>query len=243
MKKAVIQSQAMLSLNSPEKGVTAGGTQRYTVQLARLLQQKDYSVTIIARANVECENIKIDEGEIVVVQTSPDSKGDKIYSKFIYDYCDSIKADFVCYVDLMVAKYYCCPNSITLQHGIGWDGPLNFPQRVKRYITTRKYINVSRKFEHIICVDTNYINWARENDKYFFKNPGKYIYLPNFADESVFKYSFEEWNKDMEFVLLYPRRLVEYSGYDLFINMCEILKSKGYNIHPVLAFEENARDN
>ena len=37
----------------------------------------------------ECENIKIDEGEIVVVQTSPDSKGDKIYSKFIYDYCDS----------------------------------------------------------------------------------------------------------------------------------------------------------
>ena len=25
--------------------------------------------------------------------------------------------------------------------------------------------------------------------------------------------------------------------------MCEILKSKGYNIHPVLAFEENASDN
>ena len=242
-KNAVIQSQSMVSMNSPQNGITTGGTQRYTVQLAKLLRQKGYQVTIIARAGVPCADFEIEEGRIIVVQASLNRKGDYKYSKFIYDYCESNNADFVCYVDLMVAKYYCYPNSITLQHGIGWDGPLNLLQRVKRYITTRKYINVSRKFEHIICVDTNYINWARENDKRFFGNPGKYIYLPNFADESVFEYSYEEWNKDIEFVLLYPRRLVEYRGYDLFINMCEILKSKGYNIHPVLAFEENASDN
>lgn len=243
MKIAVIQSQSMVSFNNPHKGITTGGTQRYSIQLARLLKNNGYEVTIIARANVSCESFEIDEGKVLVVQAPSNRKGEYKYSKYIYDYCKDNHADFVCYVDLMTAKRFCYPNSITLQHGIGWDGPVKFHQRIKRYFKTREYIKASRKFEHIICVDTNYINWARENDSRFFENPGKYIYLPNFADKLDFQYSYVEWNKEMEFILLYSRRLVEYRGYSLFIEMCERLKEKGYNIHPVLAFEENASDN
>lgn len=241
-KVAVIQAQSMVSLTHPEKGITTGGTQRYAIQLAKLMKEKGYQVHIIARANKPYPAFAFAYGQIVIVAAPLGVWGDYRYSKSIFEYCTEHHADFVCYVDLMSARWFCYPGSIALQHGIGWDGPLKLRSKIKRFLYTREYLKAIQKFEKIVCVDTNFINWARENDPHFFEKPEKYYYLPNFADESLFPYSYSEWTEDMEFVLLYPRRLVAYRGYKIFIDMCEALKAKGYRIHPVLAFEENASD-
>ena len=45
-----------------------------------------------------------------------------------------------------------------------------------------------------------------------------------------------------EYILLYPRRLVKYRGYKIFIDMCEQLKKKGYRIRAVVAFEKSGCD-
>lgn len=243
MKKiAVIQSQAMVSIKHPERGITAGGTQRYTLQLAKLLKQEGYEIYILARAEVKCSDMEMDYGRLIIFNAPMNKIGDYVYSKYIFNFCHEKKANLVCYVDLQVAKYFCYPKSFALQHGIGWDEPLRFYQRIKRYFITKDYAKITRKFQYVICVDTNFINWMRCHDKYFFKNRGKYIYIPNFADDGLFPYFHKVWGKNEEKILLYPRRLVEYRGYSLFIQMCEELKRRGYNISPILAFEENAAD-
>lgn len=243
MKKvAVLQSQALVSMDHPERGITAGGTQRYALQLAKLLHREGYTVYIIARSKVICDDFDIDVAHINVYATPLNKKGNYLYSKYVFDFCKNINATFVCYIDMGVAKHFCYPNSISLQHGIGWDGPVKIHQRVKRFFETREYVRIAKKFKKIICVDTNFINWARCSDSNFFKNQGRYVYVPNFADEELFTYEYKQWDNDQEKILLYPRRLVEYRGYSLFIEMCEILKEKGYNIKPVLAFEKNDAD-
>ena len=241
-KIAILQSQSMLSMTNPQKGITAGGTQRYTLQLAKLLKREKYEVFILSRSQVQCSDFDIEYGRIIVFNLPLSKHGDYLYSKYVYDFCKHRKADFVCYVDLQVAKYYCYPNSIALQHGIGWDGPLKLHQYIKRCFVMKDYLRIAQKFNRIVCVDTNFINWARCYDRNFFKHIGKYIYIPNFADGDSFPYSHIEWNKSDKKVLLYPRRLVNYRGYEIFIEMCETLKKRGYDICPVLAFEENAAD-
>lgn len=242
MKKiAVIQSQSIVDKQNPQERFTAGGTQRYTVQLAKLLRNKGYEVYIIGRSN-KTFVFKYDNNNVIIVEASQGIRGNIRYSKYVYDYCQKMKPTFVCYVDLMVGKYYCYQNSLTLDHGIGWDGPITVKSRIKRYIYNKQYIKTCRKYKKIVCVDTNFINYMRQNDSHFFENPSKFEYIPNFADEDMFKYQKKTFSEQDELVLLYPRRLVFYRGYELFIEMCEMLKQKGYNIKPVLAFEESHSD-
>ena len=73
-------------------------------------------------------------------------------------------------------------------------------------------------------------------------NPSKFLYIPNFADEELFPYKRSVYSSNDESILLHPRRLVKYRGYQLFIEMCEKLKRKGYNIKPVIAFGKTKSD-
>jgi len=242
MKKiAVIQSQALVSNTNPEKKITAGGTQRYAVQLAKLLQSEGYHVYLIGRSNRSFK-FEYEGNEVIIFGTSNGIRGNIAYSKFVYDFCLKNRPNFTCYIDLLVGRYYNYPGSLSIDHGIGWDGPKSLKSRIKRYIYTRTYISVCRKYKKIVCVDTNFINWMRQYDKHFFSYPAKFYYVPNFADEELFPYNKRTYKKGDEYLLLYPRRLVEYRGYKLFIDMCEILKNKGYNIKPVMAFEKSGSD-
>ena len=238
-KLAIIESQFMVDYNAPENGVTVGGTQRYAHQLGKLFVQMGYEVIFLTKA---CRGISFRYEDIGLVQTLTakyGSRGNREFSKKVYDFAVSSGCAFVCYSDLAIARWNCYPKSFALQHGIAWDGP------GRRFVTrlhNRTDLKAVKKISKIVCVDTNFINWARLHDKNYFCDPGKYVYVPNFADCGKFPYVYRRWTKDEPFVLLYPRRMVKHRGFSLFIQVCERLYEEGYPIKPVLAIEKAARE-
>jgi glycosyltransferase involved in cell wall biosynthesis len=236
MKKTiVIESMYLYNYNSPESGITVGGSQRYSLDLGRMFYKLGYEVIYITKANVNMENEYEGWAKIIAFDSPYGEKGRINFSKRVYSYCKKIKPDLTCYSDLEIGFPYCYENSFALQHGIDWDTPYN---RLKSFVKTYFTLKAMHKFKRVICVDTNFINWCRERDVHYFENPEKLVYIPNYADEIQFNYNFREWKKDEEFKLLYPRRLVTHRGFKIFMEMCEQLLKKGYNIKPILAFEE-----
>lgn len=239
-KIAVIESQFLLKYDEPEKGITVGGTQRYAFQLGRLLKEQGYNIFFLTKACRSYEGKFEDIGVIKAIVAKNGTRGNKTFSKKVYEFCKNCNADLVCYSDLQIGYFYCYPNSFAIQHGIDWDGPSD---KFKTIIQNFMYIRAARKFKKIICVDTNYINWCRIRDKSVFNNTKRMTYIPNFADEDMFLYKYKQWEaNDEPYVLLYARRLVSHRGYEIFLDMCEILYNKGYNIKPILAFEDFAEE-
>ena len=122
-KIAVIESQFLVRYNKPEEGITVGGTQRYAHELGRLMKEMGYEVVFIAKA---CREITFPFEDIGVVITMPaplGTKGDRIFSKKVYDFCVNHSASVVCYSDMQLSFWKCYPSSFALQHGIDWDGP------------------------------------------------------------------------------------------------------------------------
>lgn len=233
MKKVLIESQYLYQYQYPEKGVTVGGTQRYAIEIARFFKSIDWDVTIITKACKDfCEEF---ENFTIIAKKVPNgSRGNRAFAKKVYKYYRDEHFDLACYSDMNIGFWKCCENSFALQHGISWDNP---NKRFKNIFEHIGYSLTIKKYKKVICVDTNYINWVRERSKFYFSNPDRLVYLPNFADIEQFKYKYKEWKKEDEFVLLYPRRLRKMRGYDLFIEMCTELKEMGYNVKPVLAFD------
>lgn len=236
---AVIESQFIVDYNNPQKGVTVGGTQRYAHQLGKLFVNLGYEVIFLTKACYEVEFQYEDIGMVHTIYAKLGTVGNREFSAKVYDFANKVKADIVCYSDLQLAYWKCYPKSFALQHGIDWDGPTG---KLRRVLNNHVYIRAAHKLKRIVCVDTNYINWVRIKDRNYFFNPEKYVYIPNFASCDMFPYSYREWNETEQFVLLYPRRMVKHRGFDLFVNMCETLFDKGYNIKPVLAIEKAAHD-
>ena len=239
-KLAVIESQFLLRYDIPENGITVGGSQRYAMNIGRLLKEMGYDVVFLSKASKEVTVQFEDIGNVYSLVAPNGTSGNRMFSKKVYDFCISHNASVVCYSDLQLAFWKCYENSFALQHGIDWDGP---KKSIQTKIQNEVYIKAARKFKKIICVDTNYINWARIHDKICFTQTDRMVYIPNFAEERMFYYVYKEWkNDENEYPLLYPRRLVAHRGYKIFLDMCEKLYKEGYKIRPILAFEDFANE-
>lgn len=234
-KKIVIESMYLYNYYNPESGLTIGGSQRYSIDLGRLFFNLGYEVIYITKARVNMEN-NLDGWATIIAFNSPyGEKGRVNFSKRVYSYCNKIKPDIVCYSDLEIGFPYCYENSFALQHGIDWDNPY---YKLKNKFKSYFYVKAIHKFKRVICVDTNFINWCRERDKQYFNNPNKLVYVSNYADEVQFQYEYSKWKHGSTFKLLYPRRLVPHRGFNIFMDMCEQLAAKGYDVEPILAFED-----
>lgn len=234
-KKIVIESMYLYNYNNPESGVTVGGSQRYSTDLGLLFYKLGYEVIFLTKANKNMIN-NYDGWATIIAYDSPYGERGRIdFSKRVYSYCKEVKPNIVCYSDLEVGFPYCYENSFALQHGIYWDNPND---KLKSLIMSHFYLKAVQKFKRVICVDTNFINWCRERDRHYFDSPEKLVYIPNYADEEQFRYSYREWKAGDTFKLLYPRRLVTHRGFKIFLDMCEQLSQKGYDIKPILAFED-----
>lgn len=231
----VIESMYLLNYQYPEQGVSIGGSQRYSLDLGRLLYKNGYNVVFIAKAS---RFLKLDhEGwaKIIGLDVPFGSRGWIQFSKGVYEQCERIQPDLVCYSDLQIAWPFCYGNSFALQHGIAWDGPSgHITNKVKNHFQKR----AMKKVNKIICVDTNFINWCRTTDSGYDSYRDKLVYIPNYADTDVFKYNFHEYKDGDLLKLFFPRRLVPHRGFSIFMDMCNTLLNKGYNVHPVLAIEE-----
>lgn len=235
MKRIVIESQFLYRYDKPEDGITVGGTQRYAYELGRYFKDLGWEVVFLTKANRYYEGKFYDIGKVIALESPYGQKGLYSFSKKVYDYCKAVNADLVCYSDLPVAFFKCYEKSFALQHGISWDNPT---EGLKGTIQKYLYLKSAERFDNIICVDTNFINWIRERSKTFFKNPNYLHYIPNFADEKMFRYRYKEWKDNETFKLLYPRRFVKHRGYDIFIETCMRLINEGYDVEGIIACED-----
>lgn len=238
MKKVVIESMYLYQYDHPENGISIGGTQRYSLDLGKLFYKIGFEVIFITKANKDTKIIYDDWATIISIKSPFGSKGNIQFSKSVYQYCKEIEPDLVCYSDLQIAWPYCYRNSFALQHGIAWDNP---HERLKSFPNKRIYRSAIRNLKKVICVDTNFINWLRERETEGFAND-KLVYIPNYADERIFEYKYKEYSNKEEKVLFFPRRFVKHRGFELFMDTCNLLINKGYNISPLLAFESFRRD-
>ena len=232
----VIESQYLLDYNHPENGITIGGTQRYAIELTHLFIGLGYKVVLLTKS---CKDycFQYDTNvKVVALHVPYGTKGAVQFSKAVYDYSCIEKPTIVCYSDLEIGYPFCYINSFAIQHGIAWDNPYN---RYRTHIIKMQTKKALSRFKRVICVDTNFINWAREFCVDYFQNPEKCVYIPNFADSTKFPYSYSKWDSPL-YKLLYARRLTSFRGYDIFTAMCKLLLQDGYRIEPVYAFENTA---
>lgn len=234
-KKIVIESMFLYRYDDPGLGITVGGSQRYALDLGYLFHKLGYEVTFLTKANRNMKEHYNGWANIVAFDSPYGERGRFNFSKRVYLYCKEVKTDIACYSDLEIGFPYCFENSFALQHGIAWDNPHG---KLKKWLNSYLYIKAVQKFQKVICVDTNFINWCRERAESYFENPEKLTYIPNYADETQFAYSYKEWKAGQTFRLLYPRRLVAHRGYDIFLEMCKLLIERGHSIKPILAFED-----
>lgn len=242
-KTIIIESMYLLNYKNPEKGISVGGTQRYTLDLGYLFHKIGYDVAFVTKA---CKNIEMDyEGwaKIYAIDSPYGTKGQIDFSKRVYHLCNRLKPTVVCYSDLQIAWPYCYNNSFALQHGVAWDNP--WSNYGGRFIDLMKNILLSKAMKNVkkvICVDTNFINWCRSNDTQFLTYKDKLKYIPNYADETLFTYRYKEYKPEDEIILFFPRRFVKHRGFEIFLDMCADLYKRGLNIKPLLAIEEFRQD-
>lgn len=231
----IIESQFIFNYDNPEAGITVGGTQRYTLELKNLLTNLGYETIIVTKANKNLTLIDAQFGKIVTFDSKYGNRGTNNFSRRVYRLAKDKNAKLVIYSDILVSYKKCYTPSIAIQHGIAWDNPYN--NKVLRGILNKRYIEATLKHEKVICVDTNFINWMRERSRKYFNHPDKLVYIPNFADEEVFKFS-EDKYEDKKYKLLYPRRLVNHRGFDIFSEMCLELIKAGYAVVPIYTIDD-----
>jgi glycosyltransferase involved in cell wall biosynthesis len=217
----------------PELGVSIGGTQRYGLDLGDLFYKMGYEVIFITKASKDTNVRYNDWATIISVKVPFGSKGNIQFSKKVNEICNRINPKLVCYSDLQIAWPYCYSKSFAIQHGVAWDNPY---EKLKSILNKRIYRLAIRNLKRVICVDTNFINWLREHDSEGFAND-KLVYIPNYADEKLFRYQYKEYTNKEKKVLLFPRRFVKHRGFEVFMDSCNLLINKGYNISPLLAIE------
>lgn len=232
MKRVIIESMFLYDYNNPDMGVTVGGTQRYTLDLGKLFYKLGYEVIYITKANKNFEICYKNWAKIIAFDSPYGTKGQISFSKRVYDYCNLIKPDIVCYSDLEIGWPFCYENSFALQHGIGWDTPYEKGKIIKRFLLKKSLF----KFKKVICVDTNFINWCRERYKKYFDNRDMLCYIPNYADLNSIKVRNQKYTSD-EKILFFPRRLVSHRGAKLFMDILEELTNLGYNVKGLFAIQ------
>jgi hypothetical protein len=223
MKRIVIESMYLYNYYHPDNGITVGGSQRYGIDLGRLFHKLGYEVIYLTKAKIDMEVKFEDWATILAFDSAYGEKGRYSFSKRVFDYCNELKPEIVCYSDLEIGFPYCYPNSFALQHGISWD---NANYRLYNTVKSYFYIKAMHRFKRVICVDTNFINWCRERDKNYFNNPEKLIYIPNYADEEQFKYFYREWKAGEKSSYCTPEELVQHRGFSIFMDIVEKLLKK-----------------
>ena len=152
--------------------MTVGGIQTYISQLADLAVHMGYCVRIFQFADKE---FQIATGENITVFGIPVSgieKKDKFIAQILktQNKLENQYVTIFANVDNMLPKTY-VPNSICIQHGIGWDRIAynKVPLGLRLLVRTRfayRLIKAMKNVDEVVCVDNNFINWYRALDSH-----------------------------------------------------------------------------
>lgn len=156
--------------------LTAGGLQRWLVELARLLRSLGHPVLVHQRAEVEFTR-QLEAGITVVGHRASARATSTPW--FNWRVHRRIPKDApVIYMAEDLAHPVCRPRSLVVQHGIWWDGEYGWLRtRLAEFLARHAVTHAKGS----ICVDTNFINWFRARWPESGCDP-KLHYVANFID-------------------------------------------------------------
>ena len=111
-----------------------------------------------------------------------------------------------------------------LQHGIGWDGPYG---SLHRGYHNRINLAFSKAMSQILTVDTNFINWLRQQGVPGISLTEKCHYVPNYADLNALGDPPEARGAHTPLRILYARRFDQKRGPTLFLDTLAVLQELG----------------
>lgn len=181
-----------------------GGLQRWCWDVAKLLVERGYSVTIYQKASRSFETALGEQIKVIGIKTPQKFWGNLVFSR-IFSRLNPVAVP-VLYVsqELMIGFHF--PRSVAVNHGIWWDSDFSFWKRVVNKVIQKSTIKNTRG---IICVDTNYINWCHAEIPNRLGWRHKLKYVPNYADETQFGCNFPstDTHNTSSINILFPRRL------------------------------------
>ncbi|MCK8817062.1 glycosyltransferase family 4 protein [Natroniella sulfidigena] len=205
-----------------------GGLERYAWALIDLINDLGWEVEVHQNGNSNWER-EVNGVKVIghgVAQFSPEAVVEEANSC-----CDKIL-----YGSILQSPMYYKQNSIVISHGVWWDSN-NFKQQRKEKMI-KLCGNVLNEVDLVISCDYNFLNvmrsiWPGTTDKI--------RVIPNFVDLEEFKPS-KNPTTDSKIRILYPRRLDNCRGTDIFIELANQLISTVDNIEILMAIDRNNPD-
>ena len=225
-------------LNENGDGRHIGGIETYIATLCSLLKKMRIPVRVVQKSSIGFFQKDLEDGNTKVVGVPVRHGGVRMWTELVdYALLNRNKSDKILTIignDVAIPSYK-IPNSICIQHGIGFDVEINkkgFSSRLGSFLlqTAKAYYRIRRieNVDEVVCVDYNYINWFRTqvpNSKVCFTpilNFTKINTNSIVRDDSIIK-------------IVFARRFFGYRGTRLFSESIQLLLMKYNNIDVTFA--------
>lgn len=201
------------------KQINKGGSQRYCIQLVRLLS-KENQVRVIQKAS--CDFKQTIEG--VSVQGVKCMNNLLGVCQYSYKVKSMLQSDeLAIYLYQEVAFPFAHSNAIAVQHGLNWNANNKYLKLLNRVIVQPFLL---KKLKKVVCVDTAYINWVLTEITSKPRIFDKLKYVPNFVDLSIFDLSCSYIKTKP---ILFPRRMVNHRGAFVMYDAMKLLWKEGFH--------------
>lgn len=203
------------------------GLQRYIRELTRLLVSRGVACVVLQKAGRPFDREVANGVRVIGLPAGPASSADPYFNYRAHKLIPGNAPVIYCLVEL---TFPCLrQRSIAIQHGIWWDGEFStWKIQLIRYLNERAL----RRVQSVICVDTNYINWALSVLGNYSLVTNKCQYVPNFVDPSSFRSDdISSETSGHEPIVLFPRRCENKRGARLFLDACVKLWRQGRSFH------------
>lgn len=218
--------------------LSIGGIESYITQLSKLSFSMGFKVRIFQYGTHDFKK-QTDSGEVFAFYKHGKHNGDYLLKKSYEMHRKDDQWLTIIANDILVPNYHVA-NSITIQHGIGFDScfgkkePL-FINFIKRAYRAYPIIKRLQNVDKVVCVDNNFINWYRTQTS--FRNI-KLIPILNFTEIG----QREEKQSDGVIKIVFARRFVKIRGTHLFAPVAKKLLYKFKNIEIMFAGDGPDKD-
>ena len=223
--------------------VFTGGMERWIRDVAFLVRDKGYDVTVYQKDVYDFKHELADGIQVVGVKSGPTWRSHWTFSRWLEK--NTCLDDPFIYVSMELALSRQIQRAAGIQHGICWEG--DFP-RYKKLLNRLLQYQLIRRLRGVICVDTNYINWchAEYPDRASWEH--KLSYVPNYADPELFHAMQEPPRTDCLPTILFPRRVAssrnpgrygvldrDSRGAGFLLKAIELLEKEGTRVRVIFA--------
>lgn len=213
-----------------------GGLERWCRDVAYLIRDKGYDVTIYQKATTAFEKEIAPSIRVVGIKCPLNIYGNWFFALWLEKNTDTSVPYLFVSQEMALSKKI--NRAMAVNHGICWNGDKRWFEKQLNKPVQYRLIN---HLKGVICVDTNYINWCHAELRNRASWEHKLFFVPNYADLDLFPYVPKPRKVDELPIILFPRRVggpcIERDGRGagLLLKAFEILESQGQHLSIIFA--------